>query len=510
MAGGFRNACLMLSILALFCFCFPTVGECGLTAGAATVDISPPTLPAIQNGYFVERNQNKVLDRLHARCFVLKADQTTVAIVVVDSCMIPRDICDRAKILASKQTGIPVNRMLIASTHTHSAPSVMNFCLGTSSDPNYERFLPTKLSEVIVKAYENLEPARIGFTVVDAPQHTHCRRWLRDPQQYGDDPFGEKTVRAIMHPGYQNPAYVGPAGPADTGLSLLSIQSADGKRPIGLLANYSMHYFGARGGFSADYYGKFSQLMEQKIAGKEHPGFVAAMSQGTSGDLQWMDYSQPRRTDYSIDDYAGELADIAWNAYQKIKYESTEAPVKMAESWLLIERRLPDKERLAWAKQLNTQRGDRRPKSKPEVYAEQAAWIDAHPEEEIVLQTIGIGDLAITAIPNEVYGITGLKLKAQSPFKLTFNMGLANGAAGYIPPPEQHYLGGYTTWPARTAGLEVQAEPQIVETLLGLLESLSGQKRKPLTTDFYNDQQRTAIQKAKAEENNRVNRGARE
>lgn len=508
MTGGLRNICLMLSVWTLLCFCFPGEGECGLTAGAATVDISPPTLPAIQNGGFLERSQNKVLDRLSARCFVLKSDKTTIAIVVVDSCMIPHDMCDRAKILASRQTGIPVNRMLIASTHTHTAPSVMNLCLGTRSDPNYERFLPPKLAEGIARAHQNLEPARIGFTVVDAPHHTHCRRWLRHPDQYAADPFGDKTVRAIMHPGYQNPAFSGPAGPADTGLSLLSIQSADGKRPLGLLANYSMHYFGTRGGFSADYYGKFSSLMEQKIVGKQNPQFVAAMSQGTSGDLQWMDYSKPRRTDYSIDQYASELADLAFEAYNKIEYTADDPKLTMAETRLTLDRRLPTPERLAWAKVQNTQRGDRRPKSKPEVYAEQAAWIDTHPEEEIVLQTIGIGDLAITAIPNEVYGITGLKLKAQSPFKMTFNMGLANGAAGYIPPPEQHYLGGYTTWPARTAGLEVNAESQIVETLLSLLESLSGQKRKPLTTDFYNDQQRTAIEKAKADDNNRVNRGA--
>ena len=86
-------------------------------------------------------------------------------------------------------------------------------------------------------------------------------------------------------------------------------------------------------------------------------------------------------------------------------------------------------------------------------------------------------------------------------------MELANGAAGYIPPPEQHYLGGYTTWPARTAGMEVDAEPQIVDTLLGMLEKLSGEKRKALTTDFYNDKQREAIKKAKADDNNRANRG---
>ena len=54
------------------------------------------------------------------------------------------------------------------------------------------------------------------------------------------------------------------------------------------------------------------------------------------------------------------------------------------------------------------------------------------------------------------------------------NIELANGSEGYIPPPEQHALGGYTTWPARTAALEVQAEPKIVATVLGLLEQVAG------------------------------------
>jgi hypothetical protein len=64
-------------------------------------------------------------------------------------------------------------------------------------------------------------------------------------------------------------------------------------------------------------------------------------------------------------------------------------------------------------------------------------------------------------------------------------MELTNGAAGYIPPPEQHALGGYTTWPARTAGLEVNAEPRIVETVLQLLEEVSGLPPRPLVVDLY-------------------------
>ena len=75
----------------------------------------------------------------------------------------------------------------------------------------------------------------------------------------------------------------------------------------------------------------------------------------------------------------------------------------------------------------------------------------------ILLQALRIGGATIAALPNEVYALTGLRLRARSPAPLHFNVELANGAEGYIPPPEQHVLGGYTTWPARTAGLEVEA-----------------------------------------------------
>ena len=120
------------------------------------------------------------------------------------------------------------------------------------------------------------------------------------------------------------------------------------------------------------------------------------------------------------------------------------------------------------------------PATLPEVYAREAIYLHDEPRRELKLQAIRIGELGITAIPNEVFAITGLKIKAQSPFDTTMNIELANGSEGYIPPPEQHALGGYTTWPARTAGLEVQAEPRIVAAVLELLEQVAGKPRRPL------------------------------
>ena len=467
---------LILALLTTLRGPFPELlaGEKVLRAGAVAVDISPLKLPAIRNGGFIEASSNRVDDPLFARCLVLADATEVLAIVVVDSCMVPRKVCDEIKALARKKTGLPANRILISATHTHSAPSAMNFCLGTRQDKAYTDSMIPRVADGIAAAHARLMPARVGWATIDAHEFTNCRRWIRRSDRIGNDPFGERTIGAMMHPGYLNPAYTGPAGPIDPELSILSLVSQENE-PICILANYSMHYYGAGGGFSADYYGEFARHLEKELGG----GMVGIMSQGTSGDLHWMDYGKPRQRG-SRQQYAAALGKLAVEAWRDIKHRS-DATLAMSELLLPLGRRLPSAERLEWARSLNERRGQRRPRNQPEVYAEQAQWIHDNPSGELVLQAIRIGELGICALPNEVYGITGLKLKAQSPLAATFNIELANGAEGYIPPPEQHKLGGYTTWPAATAGLEEQAEPKIVEGLLTLLERVSGRKRRVLS-----------------------------
>ena len=104
------------------------------------------------------------------------------------------------------------------------------------------------------------------------------------------------------------------------------------------------------------------------------------------------------------------------------------------------------------------------------------------PTRELKLQAIRIGSLGIAAMPNEVFASTGLAIKKSSPLKPTFSIELANGYDGYIPPPEQHKLGGYTTWRARSSCLEEQAEPKIKAVVLGLLSQVAKmrQSAKPV------------------------------
>ncbi|WP_165251342.1 LamG domain-containing protein [Paludisphaera soli] len=447
----------------------------GFRAGAAVVDVSPTAFPVIVNGGFLQAIGHETRDPLHARCVVLEDGATRLAIAVVDSCMMPRELIDEAKELASKKTGIPVDRMLVSATHTHTAPSVMG-SLGTPADPAYAKFLPGKIAEAIEKAAAALAPAEAGWGAVDDPEHTHTRRWVRRPDKMLEDPFGDRTVRANMHPGYENPDAIAPSGPTDPALTVLAIREPGG-RPIAVLANYSMHYYGSNP-VSADYYGRFASALARKIAPDgDGPAPVCIMSQGTSGDQMWMDYGKAK-VDPGLDAYAEGVADYALRAYRSIKAYQDKPALAMAESTLTLGRRLPSPERIEWARKIVEAMGDRPPQNFGEVYPKEVLYIRDEPERTLKLQALRVGDLGIVALPDEVFALTGLKLKARSPLPLTMNVELANGSEGYIPPPEQHVLGGYTTWPARTAGLEVQAEPRIVDAALGLLEQVAGKSRR--------------------------------
>lgn len=473
-----RIRCLTALAVTLLAATVPV--HAALRAGAAVVDVMPEKLPVLLNGGMLSRQSDKVKTTVNARAIVVADGRTSLALVVVDSCMMPRPLLDEAKALAAQRTGIPADRILIAATHSHTAPSSMG-CLGTHEDPAYVPVLRRKLVEAIAAAHANLEPARVGFAKANAAEYTALRRWIRRPDRVVDDPFGNKTVRANMHAGRIWDDVTGESGPEDPDLTLIAFQARDG-RPIALLSSFSMHYFGDRD-ISADYFGLYAEGLKQRIAPQPAPGkpaFVAAMAHGCSGDIYRVDYKIPeaqRNSKITIDEYASQLADIAHKAYSGIKYRE-DADLAMAETRMTLKYRVPDKQRLEWAQRIVAAMGDRLPKDQTEVYAREQIYLHERQQTEIVVQALRIGDTAIATTPTETYAITGLKIKAGSPLVNTMVFDLTNGGDGYIPPPEQHLFGGYNTWAARSAGLEVMAEPKIAEAAVLLLEQVTGQPRR--------------------------------
>ncbi|MGO8899286.1 MAG: hypothetical protein ACLQU5_13215 [Isosphaeraceae bacterium] len=113
--------------------------------------MSPRTFPVLINGGFLQNSATRVNDPLFAKCLVLDDGTTRLAIVIVDSCMMPRELLDRAKEMAREKTGIATDRMPIAATHTHSAPAAMG-ALGCPADPAYVALVPDRIAEAIARA----------------------------------------------------------------------------------------------------------------------------------------------------------------------------------------------------------------------------------------------------------------------------------------------------------------------------------------------------------------------
>jgi hypothetical protein len=288
------------------------------------------------------------------------------------------------------------------------------------------------------------------------------------------NPFGEPD-RAKMNPGHR-PTLLKPAGPVDPQIAFLALQRADG-RPLGLLANYSLHYVGSlpRKHISADYFGIFADHIQQLLdADRLDPPFIAAMSNGTSANINNINYAKPRVRKKPYEQMrfvADQCAEAVYRQYKNLTWHDWVA-LGMRQRELELGVRKPTPEQLARSKQLlaEPKRPDKFPRER--AYAAAAIRQQESPDTvRIILQAVRIGQLGITAIPFETFSEIGLELKARSPLKPAFTMELANGGYGYLPTPEQHELGGYETW-LGTSKVEVNASKKITSALLEMLSEL--------------------------------------
>ena len=111
------------------------------------------------SGGFLAAYADRVRDPLYARAIVLDDGADRVAIAVVDTLMMSRELINGVKRRASLSTRIPIERMLVSATHTHSAPSVMG-ALGTSADGPYPKLLSAGIVEAIEQAARTLRRRR--------------------------------------------------------------------------------------------------------------------------------------------------------------------------------------------------------------------------------------------------------------------------------------------------------------------------------------------------------------
>lgn len=451
-------------------------------AGAATSNITPEVGQEIIGG-FVPYPSKHVHDELHARCLVLDDGKTKLAFVVCDLLGIHRLVSTEARRLMQEKVGIPPECVMISATHTHSASSAMG---QNRLNPNpeldeYQRFVAKRIADGVIRAINNLRPAEIAFGTVDVPEHVFNRRWHMRPGTMPENPFGG-TDLVKMNPPAGSPNLVEPAGPTDPTISFIVAREPNGPM-ISVFSAYSLHYVGGEGPahISADYYGYYCEQLKNLLDADrskeiriDQPPFVALMANGTSGDINNINFKTPRpgKKPYEQMRYVAE--DVAQKVHAAIKELKYKNDITLAARYRepVIAWRRPNAEQTKWF-EATLAAG---PKSKSDIsyiYAQRFQRMAEHPETTTVpVQLLRVGDVCIGTMPCEVLVEIGLDFKRRSPLPRSFMVELAHGYFGYLPTPRQHQLGGYETW-LGTNRLEINASDKLLDQLLEMAKEVT-------------------------------------
>lgn len=122
--------------------------------------ITPDPLLPISGGMGPTSPATEKRGELTARAVVFEQGDTRVAVVSLDLLGFPSVLCNRARALVP---GVPAENILIAATHTHSAPDCYAFPDGQgghTGDLDYMDMVCKKVAAAANEAVDNLTPAQ--------------------------------------------------------------------------------------------------------------------------------------------------------------------------------------------------------------------------------------------------------------------------------------------------------------------------------------------------------------
>lgn len=128
-----------------------------LLAGAASTIITPDPLLPVSGGMGPTQPATKKLGELSTRALVISKGKTTVALVSVDALGFPSVLVQR---VAKKVPFIPLENIIVGSTHTHSAPDFYAFPDGQgghTGDLAYIDQVCNKMADTIIAAHRSMK-----------------------------------------------------------------------------------------------------------------------------------------------------------------------------------------------------------------------------------------------------------------------------------------------------------------------------------------------------------------
>ena len=466
--------------------------DASLRVGVAETDITPPTgFPMA--GYYHERLAEGAIDPLKAKAIVFRDGDTAAALVVCDLIGIATDLSRDVKRRVTEQTGIPASNVVIAATHSHTAPDYMKelwLTLGKAEQEQLRSDYIQKLTAgpvaAIVKADAAAKPAALatGAATQTTPVAFNRRFVMRDG-----------SVKTWQN--YSNPDVIRAAGPIDPEIGLLTIRDAEGNQLRGVLSNFALHLDTVGGTrWSADY----PYFIEQTLRSSVGEEVISIFGTGCCGDINHSDPSRRERNkaDFiggslgkSIADGLTDLQPIA-DPTLKVRSQIVRLPLQdatseeVARSVQLVElarrgQKIDFFDHVtAYKKLILDQLRHQKPHTQTDQHitwglSRSLAGTGETLPVEVTAITLG-SDVAIVCLPGEVFVELGLAIKQASPFRTTLVIELSNAVETIYIPHRAAYAGG--SYEVTNSAVQPGSGEMLVETALTLLRDAASQPGK--------------------------------
>lgn len=424
-----------------------------LAIGTAAVDITPPPGLDIAGNLWATQSRG-TRDPLRCKALVLDDGDTRAALVALDLLGIDRPDVLRARELIEARTGIRAAHVMLACSHTHQGPATATTS-ATSSPMAYMEDLPRRIADAVMAALQDLAPTRLGFGQAEQRTVGHYRR--------AKLANGRVRNTWLLTP---DADVVGPAGDIDPSLPILAFRAGDEWRA--LVANFACHATCAGDGrWSANYPGYFATNLADALGlGSDRVIYTSGAAANTN----------PRVTDAL--EFGKLLAEAVPPVLPGLEWRDG-ATLRVRERAITLPPRQIDHFPFALIDEVYGPRFNQLNFARVVKYYanEYAKLIERGPiPVETALQVLALDDIALLAVPGELFVELGREIQQRSPFAHTLIVTHANDRIGYIPHRAAFAEGGYETIFASQSCLAPEAGALLVDAAVALLRETAGER----------------------------------
>ncbi len=380
------------------------------------------------------------LTPLMAHAAALTCGEQSVIFLSMDILFITNELAARIKAEISRRTGVAVEQIILAATHTHTGCATDHPVWGTPPEPETAARAGDIAVEAAVEAFAGRSPARYGIGLGYETRFSFCRDWLWDDGSL------------ITNSGYANAHRMQiPLSTPDHSVNVMRIDDAQGQVRC-FIVNYANHpdnhLESERWGFSADYPGYLRLALRRRFGSEVCVVFL----NGACGDVNDLDHKNGtdafyRRSGGCPPQLIGEgLAETVARINETIVTTDADAYIDGRCETRMTRRRFATAELRQWAARMLALRDAGQELTEhTQLVAEQYLRDESRLPAQVPLEihTLQFGPWAVVGIPGELFTCIGKRIKANSPFANTLVVELEGGTNGYLSPDIAQDAGSY-------------------------------------------------------------------